>query len=163
MTEPILIRDARPEEAGAVEALVKEAYGEFEPLVPSEGWRRWMDSVTETVRTPAGQLIVAESRGGLLGAVQFFPDATQSAQGHWPAGSAAIRILAVRPEARGHGLGAALTRECLSRARLLKVPTVFLYTAEFMQAARYLYEKLGFRRAPEFDRPPGPIAYRLDL
>ena len=32
-----------------------------------------------------------------------------------------------------------------------------------MAAARQLYEKLGFKRAPEFDRDPGPIAYRLDL
>jgi hypothetical protein len=32
-----------------------------------------------------------------------------------------------------------------------------------MTAARQLYEKLGFQRAPEFDRDPGPIAYRLDL
>jgi hypothetical protein len=32
-----------------------------------------------------------------------------------------------------------------------------------MQAARHIYESLGFKRAPEFDKDPGPIAYRLVL
>jgi hypothetical protein len=32
-----------------------------------------------------------------------------------------------------------------------------------MAAARQLYEKLAFKRAPEFDRDPGLSAYRLDL
>jgi ribosomal protein S18 acetylase RimI-like enzyme len=80
-------------------------------------------------------------------------------------GSGTIRLLAVRPEARGQGLGARLTRECLRRARELKLPTIFLYTGRFMLAARHIYEKLGFKRAPQFEPPrePGPMAYRLDL
>jgi RimJ/RimL family protein N-acetyltransferase len=32
-----------------------------------------------------------------------------------------------------------------------------------MHAARHIYEKLGFKRVPEFDRDPGPIAYRLEM
>jgi GNAT superfamily N-acetyltransferase len=56
-----------------------------------------------------------------------------------------------------------LARECVHRAKALKISTIYLYTGTFMQAARHIYEKLGFQRAPEFDRDPGPIAYRLDL
>ncbi len=67
------------------------------------------------------------------------------------------------PASRGRGYGVRLTQACLDRARELGVPTVFLYTGTFMTAARHLYEKLGFQRALEFDRDPGPIAYRLDL
>ena len=96
--------------------------------------------------------------------MQFFPDASRSGQGRWPPGSGTIRLLAVRPESRGWGLGTRLTLECLRRARDLKLPTIFLYTGRFMLAARHIYEKLGFKRAPEFEpREPGPIAYRLDL
>jgi len=64
---------------------------------------------------------------------------------------------------RGRGYGQLLTQACLKRARERKIPTIFLYTGTFMAAARHLYEKLSFKRAPEFDRDPGPIAYRLDL
>jgi ribosomal protein S18 acetylase RimI-like enzyme len=69
----------------------------------------------------------------------------------------------VEPGSRGQGLGTRLTEECLRRARELKIPTIFLYTGEFMRAARNIYERLGFQRTPEFDRETGPIAYRLDL
>jgi ribosomal protein S18 acetylase RimI-like enzyme len=165
MENKILIREAGAGELEAVEALVKGAYREYRELVPEEGWGRWMASITLAIHSGAGQLLVAEVAGTIQGAVQFFPDASRSGQGNWPPGSGTIRLLAVHPESRGLGLGARLTLECLRRARDLKLPTLFLYTGRFMLAAQHLYEKLGFKRAPEWDPPrePGPIAYRLDL
>jgi len=163
MDNKVLIREAGAGELAAVEALVKGAYLEYRELVPEEGWQKWMESITQAINEGAGMLLVAEDAGAIQGVVQFFPDASRSRQGHWPAGAATIRLLAVRPESRGQGYGTRLTLECLNRARALKIPTIFLYTGHFMLAARQIYEKLGFRRVPELDRDPGPIAYRLDL
>jgi len=163
MDNEILIRDALPEELDAIEALVKTAYLEFRPNFTEKIWQAWMDNVSQTVRASAGLLIVAAVDGVIYGAVKFYADASQAAMGHWPPGSAAIRVLAVLPAARGRGYGVLLTRECLGRARDLKIPAIYLFTGEFMLAARHIYEKLGFQRAPEFDPHPGPIAYRLDL
>ena len=122
-----------------------------------------MESISEAIHSSDGVLLVAGGQGRIEGAVKFYPDAGQGHQGEWPPGAAAIRLLAVHPASRGRGHGVRLTRACLDRARALKVPAVFLYTGTFMAAARQLYEKLGFKRALEFDRDPGPIAYRLDL
>jgi len=163
MTKGILIRKAAAEELDRIEALVLTAYREFQLLFSEQIWTAWMDNISKTIHSGAGMLMVAEAGGEIRGVVKFYPDAAQSGMGHWPPGAAAIRILAVSPEARGQGLGTLLTRECLRRARDLKVPTIFLYTGTFMAAARHIYEKLGFKRAPDFDRDPGPIAYRLDL
>ncbi len=187
MNNDILIRDARPEELDSIDRLVKEAYQEFRPHFTEIIWQKWMDNVSETVAAPAGSLIVAASGGVIHGVIKFYADASQSGMGHWPEGVAAIRILAVAPGARGRGFGTRLAAECLRRAREEKIATIFLFTGEFMHAARHIYEKLGFQRAPEFDphpgtpmpRPssvqtlfqrapefdphPGPIAYRLDL
>jgi ribosomal protein S18 acetylase RimI-like enzyme len=163
MVNEILIRDAAPEEVDNIEALVKAAYLEFRPLFTENIWQAWMDNIRETVNSPAGMLLVAERGGEIQGAVKFYPEASQSGMGHWPAGVAAIRILAVSPAARGRGYGTLLARECLRRARKQQVSAIFLCTGEFMHAARHIYEKLGFKRAPEFDPHPGPIAYRLDL
>ncbi len=166
MASKVLIREARAGELEGVEALVKGAYREFRELVPAEGWARWMASITLALNGGEGVLLVAEVEGAVQGTVQFFPDASRSLQGQWPAGAATIRLLAVRPEARGRGLGTLLTQECLRRARTLKIPTIYLYTGRFMLAAQQIYEKLGFVRAPEFDPfpgQPGPIAYRVDL
>ena len=166
MDSKVLIREARAGELEAVEALVKGAYREFRELVPEEGWERWMASITLAVSEGEGLLLVAEVEGAIQGTVQFFPDASRSRQGQWPAGAATIRLLAVRPEARGRGLGTLLTQECLRRARALKIPTIYLYTGRFMLAAQHIYEQLGFQRAPEYDPfpgQPGPIAYRVEL
>ncbi len=161
----MLIREAGAGELEAVESLVKGAYLEYRELVPPEGWEKWMESVSQAIHAGAGLLLVAEVAGAIQGVVQFFPDASRSGQGRWPAGSGTIRLLAVRAQARGQGLGTRLTRECLRRARELRLPTLFLYTGRFNVAAQHIYENLGFKRAPEFEpeRSPGPLAYRLDL
>jgi len=163
MVNETRIRDATPQELDDIEALVKAAYLEFRPEFPEKVWRAWMDNVSQTVRAPAGMLIVAVTGGVIQGVIKFYPEASQSGMGHWPAGVAAIRILAVPPAARGRGYGTRLAAECLRRAKAMQISTIFLFTGEFMHAARHIYEKLGFHRAPEFDPHPGPIAYRLDL
>ncbi len=163
MDTEILIREAHPGEVERVEALVQGAYAEFRLLFPEEVWRAWMNNVSKTIRSAAGVLLVVLYRGELAGAVKFYPDASQAGLGQWPAGSASIRLMAVDPQKRGLGLGTRLVEECIRRARELKIATIFLYTGEFMHGARKIYERLGFVRAPEFDKTPGPIAYRLDL
>jgi ribosomal protein S18 acetylase RimI-like enzyme len=163
MTQAITIRPAGAAELDEVENLVKAAYREFQPLMPAAAWDRWMDNISETIQAPDGVVLVAETRGRIQGAVKFYPDAGQAHQGQWPAGAASIRLLAVAPAQRGQGYGRLLTQACIGRARELAITAIFLYTGTFMAAARQLYEKLGFKRAWEFDRDPGPIAYRLDL
>jgi ribosomal protein S18 acetylase RimI-like enzyme len=163
MAQDTQIREAGAGELDEVENLVKAAYREFQLLMPEAVWSGWMDNIRETLQAPEGMVLVAEGQGRIQGAVKFYPDASQAHQGQWPAGAASIRLLAVRPGSRGRGYGVRLTEACLGRARALKIDTIFLYTGTFMAAARHIYEKLGFQRAPEFDRDPGPIAYRLDL
>ena len=163
MAQDIRIREAGAEELDEVENLVKTAYREFQPLMPEAAWNRWMENISETIHSPDGVMLVMGHRGEIEGAVKFYPDAGQARQGQWPPGAGLIRLLAVSPASRGRGYGVRLTQECLRLARELKIPTIFLYTGTFMAAARHIYEKLGFKRAPEFDRDPGPIAYRLDL
>ena len=131
--------------------------------MPEAAWDRWMENISETLQAPEGMVLVMEHRGQIEGAVKFYPDAGQAHQGQWPAEAGLIRLLAVAPASRGRGYGRPLTQACLKRARDSPIPTIFLYTGTFMAAARHLYEKLGFKRATEFDRDPGPIAYRLDL
>ncbi len=163
MAQEIRIREADKEELDEVENLVKAAYREFQPFMPAAAWNRWMENISEAMHGPGGMVLVAEQGGRIEGAVTFYPEAGQAHQGQWPAGAGLIRLLAVRPGSRGRGYGNLLTQAGLDRARKLQVRTIYLYTGTFMAVARHLYEKLGFKRAPEFDRDPGPIAYRLDI
>jgi ribosomal protein S18 acetylase RimI-like enzyme len=77
------------------------------------------------------------------------------------------------PARRRHG-----ARECVRRAQARKAKAIGLHTAPHMAAATRLYERVGFRRAPELDIEIGEMftrrslpptqsrqaqAYRLDL
>jgi ribosomal protein S18 acetylase RimI-like enzyme len=97
----------------------------------------------------------------LLGCVDFIDDMQ-----HYGAGgtasrlpdAAGIRLLAVKPEWRGSGIGKALTGFCIERARSLGRSRVILHTTGAMQTAWGMYERLGFERLPEIDFSQGRLA-----
>lgn len=66
-------------------------------------------------------------------------------------GEVEIRMLAVAPEARRRGVAEALVRACLRASVTQGARTVVLSTLDAMAVAHRLYERLGFRRAPERD------------
>ncbi len=82
-------------------------------------------------------------------------------------GEAEFRMLAVAPAARGQGIGHALARWCVDRAREQGCTAVVLSSLDQMHAAHRLYERMGFRRLPERDWFPTPeitlVSYVLDL
>ena len=110
--------------------------------------------------------VAADDDGKLLGTVTFAPPGTAYHEIAEP-GEADVRMLAVEPAAQGQGIGEALMRCCVHRARELGLSGLALSTQPSMRAAHRVYERLGFVRAPERDWQPMPgielLAYRLDL
>lgn len=82
-------------------------------------------------------------------------------------GEAVIRMLAVDPRRRGGGIGEALVRACVDRARADGCHVVRLSTQPSMTAAHRIYERLGFVRTPAYDWEPVPgvqlLGYALTL
>lgn len=168
MSDTLIIRDAVAGDLAKVESLLVLSYEEYERELPHHVWEAWQLSMRESIYSGNGELLIGECGGHLVAFVHFYPDASESTMDQWPQGSACIRMLSVIPECRGRGYGAALTGECLKRARLRNIPSVYLQTGRIMTAAHRLYEKLGFKRDPRFDeRPFGPedhtFAYRYDV
>lgn len=62
-----------------------------------------------------------------------------------------FRLLAVAPDARRRGIGAALTRHVIDLARRRGFRRVFMKSGPDMLGAHLLYERLGFRRDPARD------------
>jgi GNAT superfamily N-acetyltransferase len=164
------IRGARSSDRGAIEAVTLAAYEQYAALMPAH-WQAYRQNILATLDAakPESQ-IVAEADGRIVGTVLLYPAGTVMARpggGSITLADPEVRLLAVAPAARGRGVGATLMRECVSRARRAGADALTLHTAEVMQAAMRLYERLGFRRAPELDIQPAPgvtiKGYRLDL
>lgn len=158
MTE-LHIRDARADDYEAIRDVTLSAYQEFAVMMQAhwEDYRQGMLATLANVK-PAEQ-IVAEEGNTLAGTVLLFPAGTVLTPPNgvavtltWPE----IRLLAVAPAARGHGIGAALVKECMQRARQSGAAAVTLHTTDMMQAAMHMYERMGFVRVPGLDFHPGP-------
>ena len=152
------------------------AYAEFRDRIPAAIFEAYMEDLCRLAeRWEEAEVLIAELDGRVAGAVTFYANASSEGMG-LPQGWAGFRRLAVHPEMRGRGVGRALTTECVEAARRLAAPTVGIHTAPFMTSARSIYDRLGFRRCPEYDLRAAAIlgreadggdvavmAYRLDL
>jgi ribosomal protein S18 acetylase RimI-like enzyme len=76
-----------------------------------------------------------------------------------------IRMVGVNPTYQGRGIAKTLTKMCLDYARQTKEKTIALHTSEFMDAARHVYESLGFKKIQEIEPRLGKKywLYMLDL
>ena len=79
---------------------------------------------------------IAEMNGENVGSVVLAKDSESVAR---------IRLLLVEPKARGLGLGAQLTDECIRFARRAGYKKITLWTHSVLTAARHIYEKAGFK------------------
>jgi GNAT superfamily N-acetyltransferase len=102
-----------------------------------------------------GPLLVAEVDGVVRGSGAFYPDSAAQGLG-WPQGWSGGRALAVHPDARGLGVAQALVEACEELAHIFGSPVFAFHTLELMSDAIRLYERLGYVRAPEFDRDLRP-------
>ncbi len=164
------VRDARDGDRDAIRDVTMSAYQEYAALM-SAHWEGYRQSILTTLDdvTPAEQ-IVAELDGAIAGTVLLYPAGTvfTTPDGRrvtltWPE----VRLLAVAPPARGKGIGAALVRECMRRARQSGATVITLHTTDVMRVAMAMYERMGFIRVPDLDFHPAPNVtvkgYRFDL
>ncbi|WP_419997699.1 N-acetyltransferase family protein [Streptomyces boninensis] len=106
-------------------------------------------------RAAKAELLVARAQesGEILGSVTYAAPGTAYSDLR-VAGSAEFRMLVVAPAGRGRGIGEALVRACIERAREQGARSLVLSTQARMKSAHRLYERLGFVRTPERDWSP---------
>ena len=148
----MVIRDVRPDEYATVGELVVDVYRSIIPDL-----REYAEDLRDVAgRIGAGVLVwVAEEDAKLAGTVSYVPGPGPYAEHDDPRASG-IRMLAVLPEFERRGIGEALVRVCLERARTDGLERVYLHTTRWMETAQRLYQRIGFARAPELDWEPAP-------
>lgn len=159
------VRPVRPEEHAAVGDLTVAAYSADGHLRGTEDFyaARLRDVGR---RVEEAEVFVAVAAGErVVGTVTYCPYGSPWSELAVP-GEGEFRMLAVHPDGRGLGVGAALVGHCVARSRGDGHTGVVLCSLPDMYAAHRLYARLGFRRDPALDWEPVPgvalIAFRRD-
>ncbi|MET9835252.1 GNAT family N-acetyltransferase [Streptomyces sp. NPDC006385] len=165
-----VIRRVEPDEYEPLGEITAQAYLQDGLLEFAESDEYLGELKDVAKRAAAAEVLVAVGRGRLLGGVTFVPGGGPMAD-IARFGEAEIRMLAVAREARGRGIGEALVRACVDRARATEgCVRIVLSTQRTMHSAHRIYERLGFVRTPERDWNPLPhldditlLTYELTL
>jgi ribosomal protein S18 acetylase RimI-like enzyme len=145
----VVVRDARPDEYARVGELTIDAYKTLERDHLEDGYDDEILAVASRAQS-AHVLVAVDANDVVLGACTFVTD-PESPWMEWAKpDETQLRLLAVDVSARDRGVGRALVEACVERTNALGRP-MLLHTTQFMPSAARLYERLGFRRAPERD------------
>jgi ribosomal protein S18 acetylase RimI-like enzyme len=133
--------DDSPQADAALEALLHETYirGGFTDANRA-------DTLLATAVRLRGEVLAArDAAGALLGTVTLVRSESP-AKRLATAGEVELHLLCVKPDARGRGIGEALVRDALERAKAGGARSVVLWTQPTMDAAQRLYRRCGFER-----------------
>jgi ribosomal protein S18 acetylase RimI-like enzyme len=158
----IPVREARPDELDAAGRLVANAYTAGALIAAEDSW--YLDLIRDARdRSRDCPILVAlDARtGALLGCVTYVPGPGNRFAEMELEGEAGFRMLGVAADAQRRGAGEALVRACIALARDAGRIGLAISTGANMLAAQRLYERVGFRRAPERDHDPVPGVHLL--
>ncbi|MBU0622850.1 MAG: GNAT family N-acetyltransferase [Gammaproteobacteria bacterium] len=132
-----------------VNLLAVQAFEQFNDVY--QDWPTFVAKIGNmSALADAGEVIVAEVDGRIVGAVAYIGPGAPKAEFFRPEW-AIMRMLVVAPAFRGQGIGSALAHECLHRAKRDGASEFALHTSELMQVALPMYLRMGFKlqsRAP---------------
>ena len=148
-TAVLFVRAAVPADHPAIREVVIAAYRQYADLIPPDVFTAYLaDLLDLDTHARHGRLFVAEAGDRVCAFAAYYPDG--SSQG-FPPGWVSGRALAVHPDARGNGAARALLATGEHLALQAGAPVFAFHTHSYMTGARGLYERVGYRRAPDFD------------
>jgi ribosomal protein S18 acetylase RimI-like enzyme len=143
------------------------SYAQFSNILTPDNWatlntflhdeNKLLDLINKS------KIYVALDQDEIIGMAYIIPNGNpwDIFKGEW----SYIRMLGVNPEYQGQGVAKTLIKMCINQAKQTNEETIALHTSEFMNAARHIYEGLGFRILREVEPRFGKKywLYTLDL
>lgn len=151
-----LITPTKPEDIEAVRDLIREYAQSLGVDLCFQNIEEELASLPGEYAPPRGALLLATIDGKPAGCVALRPLDTAD----YP-NAAEMKRLYVPDRYRGSGLGRELAEAALDAAREAGYSSVLLDTLDDMEAARSLYEDLGFHEIPPYYHNPIPGAHYL--
>lgn len=123
-----------------------------------QGFEAELAALPGDYAAPRGALLLARVDGAIAGCCALRPMDSSD----YP-NAAEMKRLYVRKAFRGFGLGRQLSEAILDEARRAGYSSVLLDTLDEMEAARALYEDLGFEEIPPYYHNPHAGAHYLKV
>lgn len=137
------------------------AYGQYKSTITQENWKKWETAFKSDDNflnlLNISTCFVCEFETEIVGMAFFIPNGNPFL--YFPAEWSYIRYVGVNPAFGGNGIGKKLTQLCIDKAKETGEKTIALHTSEFQNAARHVYESLGFIKQKELDPIFGKVFY----
>jgi ribosomal protein S18 acetylase RimI-like enzyme len=128
-----------------------DSYSQFKDVLNVENWNKLNTSLSSesfyTELLTISTCFVCETDEQIVGMAYLIPkgNPTELFDKDW----SYIRMVGVHTDHTGKGIGKKLTQMCISHAKETGEKIIALHTSEFMDAARHIYENLGFKKTKE--------------
>lgn len=151
-----LIRPANEQDWHDARAILRDYADSLDVDLCFQGFEQELASLPGVYAPPQGLMLLALVDGAVAGCGAFrnLPDVD------YP-NACEMKRLFVRPAFRRFGLGRQLAQSLMDRATQAGYSSMLLDTLDEMEAARGLYESLGFEEVPPFYFNPIPGAHYL--
>jgi len=166
MDNKLIYRRAVPADAISLKELAATTWSQFERTIGEESWNflsNALDRVDYTALVDTSYGAICTDADKVVGMAFLVPkgNPTEIFQAEW----CYVRMVTVHTSYNGKGIGRNLMAQCIDYARLQNESVMALHTSEFMDAARHIYESIGFVRVLELEPRFGKKywLYRLDL
>ena len=130
------------------------AYGQFQSVLTPDNWEIFNGNLQDKQKfidiLNIAKCFVCLDNNKIVGVAYIIPSGnpTDLFKNEW----AYIRMVGVKPKYRGQAIAKTLTQMCIDFAKQSNEKTIALHTSEFMDAARHIYEGIGFKVLKEI--PP---------
>ena len=151
-----LITPESPEDWQDTRLILRDYANSLDFDLDFQGFEEELAALPGAYAQPSGLMLLALVDGAVAGCGAFrpLPDADY-------ANACEMKRLFVRPAFRRFGLGRMLAQQLMDRATEAGYSSMLLDTLDDMEAARGLYESLGFVDVPPFYFNPIPGAHYL--
>ena len=146
MENLLVYRQATAEDLDQLFHVSKESFGQYKPQLSDEGWMQLNSNLQDRPRLAAladkSEVLVCIDGSDIIGMAFLVPSGNgdEIYDDAW----CHLRMVGVLPKHAGKGIGRRLTEMCVERAKKNGETTMALHTSEMMNAARHIYESMGF-------------------
>jgi ribosomal protein S18 acetylase RimI-like enzyme len=153
MNTTLVFREAGIADTNELIRLGLLSYGQFKTLIGEENWKKMSDHIKSVEKLHAllniSKCFVCLDGTKMVGMAHLVPSGNpwEMFLPEW----SYIRMVGVDPEYEGRGIAQSLTQMCVDHAKKNKEKIIALHTSEFMDAARHIYEKAGFKKIQELE------------